>query len=64
MVLEDRGRDYVLTKVGNAVKEIGLDERWKQPYNPMVNAGAIATISLIKGAGPTERRNRMLDMFR
>ena len=29
----------------------------------MVNAGAIATTSLIKGSGATERLNRMLDMF-
>ena len=64
MVLEDRGRDYILTKVGDAFKAIVLDERSKQPYNPMVNAGAIATTSLIKDAGPTERLNRMLDMFR
>lgn len=32
-------------------------------YNPMVNAGAIATTSLIKGYGATERLNRMLEMF-
>ncbi|MFB2920100.1 glutaminase A [Aerosakkonema funiforme] len=69
MVLEDRGRDYVLSKVGveptgDAFNAIVLDERSKRPYNPMVNAGAIATTSLIKGAGPTERLNRMLDMFR
>lgn len=69
MVLEDRGRDYVLTKVGveptgDAFNAIVLDERSKRPYNPMVNAGAIATTSLIKGVGPTERLNRMLDMFR
>ena len=68
MVLEDRGRDYVLTKVGveptgDAFNAIVLDERSKRPHNPMVNAGAIATTSLIKGSGPTERLNRMLEMF-
>ncbi|MFH7028536.1 MAG: glutaminase A [Heteroscytonema crispum UTEX LB 1556] len=69
LVLEDRGRDYVLTRVGveptgDAFNAIILDEQSKRPYNPMVNAGAIATTSLIKGSGATERLNRMLDMFR
>lgn len=69
MALEEHGRDYVLTKVGveptgDAFNSIVLDELSKRPYNPMVNAGAIATTSLIKGSGPTERLNRMLDMFR
>ncbi|HLO49880.1 MAG TPA: glutaminase A [Kamptonema sp.] len=68
MVLEDCGRDYVLTRVGveptgDAFNSIQLDEVSKRPYNPMVNAGAIATTSLIKGTDPTERLNRMLDMF-
>lgn len=69
LALEDRGRDYMLTRVGveptgDAFNAIVLDEQSKRPYNPMVNAGAIATTSLIKGAGATERLNRLLDMFR
>ncbi|MBD2447092.1 glutaminase A [Nostoc sp. FACHB-152] len=69
LALEDHGRDYVLTRVGveptgDAFNSIILDEQSKRPYNPMVNAGAIATTSLIKGAGATERLNRVLDMFR
>lgn len=69
MALEEHGRDYVLTKVGveptgDAFNAIVLDEHSKRPYNPMVNAGAIATTSLIKGSGPSERLNRMLEMFR
>jgi glutaminase len=69
MALEDRGRDYVLSKVGveptgDAFNAIILDERSRRPYNPMVNAGAIATTSLIKGLGATERLNRMLEMFK
>jgi len=69
MVLEDRGRDYLLNRVGveptgDAFNAIVLDETSKRPYNPMVNAGAIATTSLIKGAGASDRLNRMLAMFR
>jgi glutaminase len=68
MALEDHGRDYFLTKVGveptgDAFNAIILDEQSKRPYNPMVNAGAIATTSLIKGANSTERLNRLLEMF-
>lgn len=69
LALEDRGRDYMLTRVGveptgDAFNAIVLDEQSKRPYNPMVNAGAIATTSLIHGAGATERLNRLLNMFR
>lgn len=68
LALEDRGRDRVLATVGveptgDAFNAIILDERSQRPYNPMVNAGAIATTSLIQGKGPTERLNRMLAMF-
>ncbi|OUL36031.1 glutaminase A [Nostoc sp. T09] len=69
LALEDHGRDDVLTKVGveptgDAFNAIILDEQSNRPLNPMVNAGAIATTSLIKGSGPTERLNRMLEMFK
>jgi glutaminase len=67
--LADHGRDYILTRVGveptgDAFNAIILDEQSKRPYNPMVNAGAIATTSLIKGKGATERLNRLLEMYR
>jgi glutaminase len=69
MALEDYGRDRLLKKVGveptgdpfNSL--IRLDEDSKRPDNPMVNAGAIATTSLITGTDPTERLNRLLAMF-
>jgi glutaminase len=69
LALDDHGRDYILTRVGveptgDAFNAIVLDEQSKRPYNPMVNAGAIATTSLIKGFGASERLNRMLNMFR
>jgi glutaminase len=67
LALEDHGRDGVLERVGveptgDAFNAIVLDERSNRPFNPMVNAGAIATTGLIHGNGPTDRLNRMLDM--
>ena len=69
LALEDHGREYVNSKVsveptGEAFNAIVLDEATNRPYNPMVNAGAIATTDLIKGSSSTERLKRMLDMFR
>jgi glutaminase len=68
LALEEHGRDYVLTRVGveptgDAFNSIQLDESSKRPHNPMVNAGAIATTSLIQGKSPSDRLNRLLDMF-
>jgi glutaminase len=67
LALQDRGRSEVLQRVGveptgdafNCI--IKLDEASKRPYNPMVNAGAIATSALIVGESPTERWNRLID---
>lgn len=69
LALEDHGREYVNSKVsveptGEAFNAIVLDEKTNRPYNPMVNAGAIATADLIKGKGGTERLKRILEMFR
>ena len=69
LALEDNGREYVDSKVsieptGEAFNSIVLDEATNRPYNPMVNAGAIATTDLIKGNGATERLKRILDMFK
>ncbi|MGE0606661.1 MAG: glutaminase A [Pirellulales bacterium] len=68
LALEDHGRDEVLSKVGveptgEAFNSIVLDELTNRPYNPMVNAGAIATADLINGADFSERIRRLLDMF-
>lgn len=69
LALEDRGRSYVMQRVGveptgEAFNSIVLDEESNRPYNPMVNAGAIATAGLVKGSDPAERLNRILAMFR
>jgi glutaminase len=69
LALEDHGREYVNSKVsveptGEAFNSIVLDEVTNRPYNPMVNAGAIATADLIKGKNSTERLKRLLEMFK
>lgn len=69
LALEDHGRDYVNSKIGveptgEAFNSIVLDEETNRPYNPMVNAGAIATTDLIKGKDGTERLKRLLEMFK
>jgi glutaminase len=68
LALEDNGADAVLRRVGveptgEAFNSIVMDEVNNRPFNPMVNAGAIATTSLIKGNGFEERFARILDMF-
>jgi glutaminase len=69
LTLEDCGRDFVMSRVGveptgEAFNAIVLDESSGRPYNPMVNAGAIATAGLVKGDDPTSKLNRVMDMFR
>jgi glutaminase len=49
---------------GDAFNAIELEQRTKRPHNPMVNAGAIAAAGLVPGAGPAERLNHVLAMFR
>ena len=68
LALADHGRDYVMAKVGveptgEAFNSIVFDEENNRPYNPMVNAGAIATTALIKGKGYEQRFQRILGMF-
>ena len=48
---------------GEAFNAIVLDEASNRPFNPMVNAGAIATADLIGGKDYPERVSRMLAMF-
>ncbi len=68
LALEDHGREAVLGKVGveptgdtfNSIIQLDAANR---PHNPCVNAGAIATTSLIKGENPAARLGRVLDLF-
>ncbi len=69
LALEDHGPESVLARIGvepsgDAFNSITFDERNNRPFNPMVNAGAIAASALIKGADHAERYARILDIFR
>jgi len=62
--LADRGRDFVLAKVGvepsgDAFNSISLDPQTGAPFNPMINAGAIATASLVAGDTPEAQWQRI-----
>ena len=48
---------------GEAFNAIVLDEASNRPFNPLVNAGAIATADLIQGKDFADRIKRLLAMF-
>ncbi len=65
LALDHLGVEAVLERVGveptgDAFNSITVDEVSGRPFNPMVNAGAIVTTSLL-GGEPAERERRMLD---
>lgn len=58
LALEDRGFDTILEQVsvepsGEGFNELSLDDLGR-PFNPMINAGAITTHSLVGGDDWTE----------
>ncbi|MEZ0280336.1 glutaminase A [Methyloceanibacter sp.] len=66
--LQHYGREAVLKHVGveptgEAFNSIVLDEVANRPFNPMVNAGAIAVAELMQGATQDERIENMLTLF-
>jgi glutaminase len=68
MALAALGREAVHRKVGveptgDAFNAIVLDEKTRRPFNPMVNAGAIATAALVPGATLAGRRESVLSVF-
>jgi glutaminase len=69
LALEEWGVEHVLSRVGveptgDAFNAVELDEVSRRPFNPMVNAGAIAVADLIPGADATERLHRLLECLR
>jgi glutaminase len=68
LALEDRGRDAVLQKIGvepsgEAFNAISLRQGSGCPFNPMINAGAIAATSLIAGHSAEDKLHRLLSVL-
>jgi glutaminase len=64
LALDDLGPTEVSKKVdvepsGDPFNEISLQSGSGRPANPMINAGAIATVGLIKGRGGVDRLSRI-----
>lgn len=68
LVLEDIGVEKVLEKISaepssDAFNSISLESGTGRPLNPMINAGAIASTSLIAGKDTKEKFSRLLNML-
>ena len=69
LALADNRREDVLARVGvepsgDAFNSIVFDERNHRPYNPMVNAGALVTTDLVRGASGERKIERLLGVMR
>ncbi|WP_239395616.1 glutaminase A, partial [Frankia sp. CiP3] len=65
LAMRDRGLDDVLSRIGveptgDEFNAIALEEGTGRPFNPLVNAGAILTTSLVYGRDAAERFDRIL----
>jgi glutaminase len=69
LVMQEQGEKVIVEKIG--VEPTGLpfnsvtavEELKTRSVNPLVNAGAIASVSLIKAANGEERWNKILDYY-
>jgi len=69
LALADHGPDHVLRRVGvepsgDSFNSIVLDPLHHRPYNPMINAGAIATCDLVAGQNSEEKVQRIVEVMR
>ncbi|WP_415973936.1 glutaminase A [Rhodococcus sp. 077-4] len=68
LAIEDNGIETVLEAVdvepsGDSFNEISLEATTGRPRNPLINAGALAVHSMIRGHGSEERAGRMTDLL-
>jgi glutaminase len=71
LAILDNGEDYVFSKIGmeptgdafNSIQKLETSQLHK-PFNPMINAGAIAVSSMIKGNSSEDKFNRVLDFIK
>lgn len=69
LALEDNGREETLRRVGvepsgDPFNSITFDETNNRPFNPMNNAGALVTTSLVHGANEQEKVQRFVERLR
>jgi len=69
LAMEEQGPDTVFKKIGSEPtgrpfnSPIAVVDMPTHTGNPLVNAGAIATVSLISGSTPDEKWNKILDFY-
>lgn len=68
IAIMDRGKEYVFSKVGMEPTADGFNsivnletKNTQRPLNPMINSGAIAVVSMIKGETSEEIFQRVID---
>ena len=69
LAMEEQGPEKVLEKIGSEPtgrpfnSPLAVVDMPTHTGNPFVNAGAIATVSLISGSSPDEKWNKILDFY-